>query len=181
MKTSLVDVLIRWICCGKDYTSDSVRRQFFYRKIERMNTPTRHVLLQSIISFLYELYIVKKLIINLFEAHRKSYYKFTLPSFLALIECRRVVMVMTRYCTLSYTFLPFYLALKLLSSDWSPNLFDASNLLKKYRLHTILLWDVEISGKVHKMIHSCTVDCVSSGWRKFSFSPIALHARDALK
>ena len=52
--TCLVGLLIRSILRGKNCTSASARVQFFQRKIERINRPTRHVLLESRICFLYE-------------------------------------------------------------------------------------------------------------------------------
>ena len=42
-KTCLVGLLIRSIFRGKNCTSASARVQFFQRKIERINRPTRHV------------------------------------------------------------------------------------------------------------------------------------------
>ena len=44
-KRCLVGLLIRSIFRGKNWTSASTRVQFFQRKIERINRPTRHVLL----------------------------------------------------------------------------------------------------------------------------------------
>ena len=44
-KTCLVGLLIRSILRGKNCTRASARVQFFQRKIERINRPTRHVLL----------------------------------------------------------------------------------------------------------------------------------------
>ena len=43
-KTFLVGLLIRSILRGKNYTSALVLGQFFQRKIEGINRPTRHVL-----------------------------------------------------------------------------------------------------------------------------------------
>ena len=52
--TCLVGLLIRSIFRGKNCTSFSARVQFFERKIERINRPTRAVLLQSRNCFIYE-------------------------------------------------------------------------------------------------------------------------------
>ena len=46
-KTCLVGLLIRSILRGKNGTSASARVQFFQRKIERINRPTKRVFLQS--------------------------------------------------------------------------------------------------------------------------------------
>ena len=43
-KACHVGLLIRSILHGKNCTSASARVQFFQRKIERINRPTRHVL-----------------------------------------------------------------------------------------------------------------------------------------
>ena len=53
-KTCLATVLIRSIFARKICTSASARVQFFQRKIERINTVARHVLLKSRICFLHK-------------------------------------------------------------------------------------------------------------------------------
>ena len=62
-KTSLVGLIIRSIWRGKNCTSVSVRVQFFRRKIERINRPTKHVYFNHV-CFLYEQHHREKVLMN---------------------------------------------------------------------------------------------------------------------